>query len=260
MKSIDMESSLQFPESETEVDYAGKVAETPLLYSYKLMLGGLLFDERICLDEEFGTRFSGTDEPKCIGRSRLLAHGSPCVGCAGTADAAACCPFWVTEKKTGKRRMVGLPAALLEEIRKGAGDVWAFPGRDPRKHRTRQAVWKDIKRSATAFRLRENLTPHSLRKVYAVELLERYGDFDKVRRNLNHAYDSTTSLYAMADVLTKKGLTRRKGRGKLKGSKTPVHRKGQSRQVGGFLQLNKATFCSVACRGLGDEMREGRLA
>ena len=93
MKSIDMESSLQFPESETEVDYAGKVAETPLLYSYKLMLGGLLFDERICLDEEFGTRFSGTDEPKCIGRSRLLAHGSPCVGCAGTADAAACCPF-----------------------------------------------------------------------------------------------------------------------------------------------------------------------
>ena len=136
--------------------------------------------------------------------------------------------FWVTEKKTGKRRMVGLPAALLEEIRKGAGEVWAFPGRDPRKHRTRQAVWKDIKRAAAAFRLRENLTPHSLRKVYAVELLERYGDFDKVRRNLNHAYDAKTSLYAMADVLTKKGLTRRKGRGKLKGSKAPVHRKGGS--------------------------------
>lgn len=93
MKYIDMESGLQFPESETEIDYAGKVAETPLLYSYKLLLGGLLFDERVCFDEESRARFSCTDEPKCIGRSRLLAHGSSCVGCAGTADAAACCPF-----------------------------------------------------------------------------------------------------------------------------------------------------------------------
>ena len=138
--------------------------------------------------------------------------------------------FWVTEKKTGKRRMVGLPAELLEAVKAQSGEVWAFPGRDPRKHRTRQAVWKDIKRAATAFRLRENVTPHSLRKVYAVELLERYGDFDKVRRNLNHAYDSTTALYAMADELTRKGLTRRAGRGKLNNSKTSVHRKG-GRQI-----------------------------
>lgn len=138
--------------------------------------------------------------------------------------------FWVTEKKTGKRRMVGLPAELLEAVKAQSGEVWAFPGRDPRKHRTRQAVWKDIKRAATAFRLRENVTPHSLRKVYAVELLERYGDFDKVRRNLNHAYDSTTALYAMADELTRKGLTRRTGRGKLNSSKTSVHRKG-GRQI-----------------------------
>lgn len=39
--------------------------------------------------------------------------------------------FWVTERKTRKRRQVGLPAGLLADIRAQAGEIWAFPGRDP---------------------------------------------------------------------------------------------------------------------------------
>lgn len=110
--------------------------------------------------------------------------------------------FWVTESKTKKRRMVGLPAELLADLRKNAGEKWVFPGRlDPEKHLTRQAVWKDVKRAAEAFRLPQNVAPHSFRKVYAVELLEKYGSIDKVRRALNHSNDTVTMIYAMADRL-----------------------------------------------------------
>jgi len=84
--------------------------------------------------------------------------------------------FWVTEQKTGKKRQIGLPEPLLGDIRKQAGEIWAFPGRNPEKHRTRQAVWKDVKRAAKAFRLPQNVAPHSARKVYAVNLLKKYGD------------------------------------------------------------------------------------
>lgn len=109
--------------------------------------------------------------------------------------------FMVTEAKTRKRRRVGLPAGLLAEIRQQAGTVWAFPGRVAGKHKTRQAVWKDMKRAAKAFRLPQNVAPHSLRKVYAVELLDKYGDIQRVRRALNHSGVEVTMIYAMADKL-----------------------------------------------------------
>lgn len=106
--------------------------------------------------------------------------------------------FWITEQKTGKRRMVGLPAPLLRAIKDGAGEVWAFPGCRGNNHRTRQAVWKDVKRAARAFRIPQNVAPHSFRKVYAVDVLRQYGDIEKVRRVLNHGSVTTTMIYAMA--------------------------------------------------------------
>ena len=107
--------------------------------------------------------------------------------------------FWVTERKTGKRRQVGLPEPLLSDLKNAAGVRWVFEGRSPDHHRTRQAVWKDMKRAAKAFRLPVNAAPHSARKVYAVELMRKYGDIDRVRRALNHNSETVTMLYAMAD-------------------------------------------------------------
>ena len=109
--------------------------------------------------------------------------------------------FWITEAKTRKRRRVNLPRDLLDQIRAQAGKVWAFPGRDPAKHRTRQAVWADVKRAAKAFRIKQNVAPHSFRKVYAVELLRRCGDVKRVQRALNHSDCATTMIYVMADEL-----------------------------------------------------------
>ena len=107
--------------------------------------------------------------------------------------------FWVTEQKTGKRRQVGLPEPLLYDLLDNSGEFWVFPGADPRKHRSRQAVWKDVKRAAAALRLTANAAPHSARKVYAVELLRKYGDIERVRRALNHGGLEVTLIYAMAD-------------------------------------------------------------
>lgn len=123
--------------------------------------------------------------------------------------------FWVTEQKTGKRRQIGLPEPLLSDLKKQAGKIWVFPGRDPRKHRTRQAVWKDVKRAARAFRFPQNVAVHSFRKVYAVDLLAKYGDIEKVRRALNHSSEIITMIYALADLqLQAKFQKRRVGSGR----------------------------------------------
>lgn len=124
--------------------------------------------------------------------------------------------FWVTEKKTGKRRMVGIPKALREELLENAGEVWVFESRcDPQKHRSRQAVWKDVKRAAAAFRLPQNVAPHSFRKVYAVDLLGQCGDIEKVRRALNHGSVETTLIYvAAAQLLNARSSTKAARAGK----------------------------------------------
>lgn len=119
--------------------------------------------------------------------------------------------FWVTEQKTGKARQVGLPDPLLTDLKNHANKYWVFPGRDPRKHRTRQAVWKDVKRAAKAFRIPQNVGPHSARKVFAVELMRKYGDIEKVKRALNHGSETVTMIYALADMQLSAKHKRRRG-------------------------------------------------
>lgn len=119
--------------------------------------------------------------------------------------------FWVTEKKTGKRKQVGLPAWLIEEIQRAAGDSeWAFPSPvDGSRPRTRQAVWKDLKRAARGLRIPVNVGTHSMRKAYAVDLMEKYGDIEKVMRDLNHSRPMVTMIYAMADKLLQSAAHRK---------------------------------------------------
>lgn len=124
--------------------------------------------------------------------------------------------FVVREAKTGKAKRCGLPDWLISEILNNAGDSpWAFPSpRNPAKHRTRQAVWKDLKRVAAAFRIKVNVGTHSMRKSYAVDLMRKYSDVSRVQRALNHDNPAVTMLYAMADELTKTAHERRSVRQK----------------------------------------------
>lgn len=125
--------------------------------------------------------------------------------------------FWVTESKTGKRRQVGLPEPLLTDVKNQAGATWAFENPNTGRPQTRQAVWKDVKRAAHAMRLPQNVAPHSARKVYAVELLSKYGDIDRVKRALNHSSEAVTLIYALADrQLESKNRRRRAAAGRRK--------------------------------------------
>ena len=111
--------------------------------------------------------------------------------------------IWITEQKTGKRSKIQLPDSILKPIRKQAGKLWAFPGRsDETKHRTRQAVWRDLHRAAKALRLEGSLGTHSGRKLYAVELMKRWRDLGAVQRDLKHSNPAVTMLYAFAHELT----------------------------------------------------------
>ena len=62
--------------------------------------------------------------------------------------------FSYREEKTGKRRRITLNSVIQRELLSQAGKLYVFEGRtDWRKHRTRQAVYKDIRRAAVALRL-----------------------------------------------------------------------------------------------------------
>lgn len=114
--------------------------------------------------------------------------------------------FTVREQKTGKCRTVRLPKALRERCLLCCGTVYVFQGRlNGRKPRTRQAVFKDLRRARERFNIKANLSLHSLRKAYAVEEYRRSGcDLQRVRKLLNHDSEAVTMLYAMADELTRR--------------------------------------------------------
>lgn len=116
--------------------------------------------------------------------------------------------FTVKEQKTGKSRLVYLPKSLHERLLLQAGRFWVFEGRtNPKQHRTRQAVFKDLRRAAKAFRVTAHVSPHSLRKCYAVAYFERTQSLEKVRRLLNHSSEAVTMIYAMADRISPKKRT-----------------------------------------------------
>lgn len=118
--------------------------------------------------------------------------------------------FTVTEEKTGKHRRVYLPLELRERMFEQAGRFYVWEGRnDPKKHRTRQAVYKDLSRVAALYRvdgqkITAHISTHTGRKVWAVEAFKRTGSLQKVQALLNHDDEAVTALYALADILTAK--------------------------------------------------------
>lgn len=113
--------------------------------------------------------------------------------------------FTVREEKTGKTKTVRLPNELVRRCLDCSGQHYVFEGRlNGREHRTRQAVFKDLKRVARLFRIHKNIAPHTMRKIYAVDEYERSGgNLKKVQRLLNHENEAVTMLYAMADIVGK---------------------------------------------------------
>lgn len=116
------------------------------------------------------------------------------------------------EEKTGKRRYIRLSASHIRRLRLICGKYYAFEHRlDPKRHRTRQAVFKDLRRAAQMYRIK-GISPHSCRKVYGVAAYKASGgNLQKVKKLLNHSDEAVTVLYALADELNRATRARRGG-------------------------------------------------
>ena len=121
----------------------------------------------------------------------------------------------LTPKQLNKRTLIGiasktkkpykrtLSADLSKRLKEISGQFYIFEGRlSPHKHRTREAVWKDVKKAANILEIDGNIAPHSARKTYAVEKFKDSG-LAVVKKDLQHKDISTTMLYAFADYLDK---------------------------------------------------------
>lgn len=112
----------------------------------------------------------------------------------------------IREMKTGKTRRIQWPAGLYEEMLQQAGRYWVFESRcDPKKHRQRQTVWKDVKHAEAVFkrshvlRRGQNLGTHTARKLAAVDAYHK-GGMKAAQRLLNHSDELVTRLYALSDL------------------------------------------------------------
>lgn len=120
--------------------------------------------------------------------------------------------FTIRELKTGKTRRVRLGEALRAELLAYSGKIYVFENRlSQNKPRTRQAVYKDLKRACECYRVNAvNIAPHSARKIYSVAQYKRTCSVERVKELLNHSDEAVTMLYALADAVTEEKAKKRK--------------------------------------------------
>jgi integrase len=101
-------------------------------------------------------------------------------------------------QKTGKVGVAKISDRLRRELPKRG--KWLFPSPSKRgKHLTRQAAWARVKAAGRRAGLDlEGLSPHTMRKVFAVELYRQKG-FVEVQKALQHNNSATTEIYSFAD-------------------------------------------------------------
>lgn len=108
-----------------------------------------------------------------------------------------------TAEKTGKEFKKVLSADLAKRLQLEKGKKgYIFPHRTkPNAHRTRQAVWANMKKAADIMGVKLNAAPHSARKTYAVEVFKDKG-INAAQKELQHDRISTTMIYAFSNLLT----------------------------------------------------------
>lgn len=106
-----------------------------------------------------------------------------------------------TAAKTKKRGVAPISAALRKSLPRAG--KWLFPSPYlSEKHITRQALWARMKRAAHRAGVEmEGVSPHALRKDFAVELYKAKG-FAAVMAALQHANAATSEIYAFSDFST----------------------------------------------------------
>lgn len=106
-------------------------------------------------------------------------------------------------EKTGKAGKKVITQKLANDLKRlSGGSGYCFKGRfGGDTHRTRQAVWNDVKKASKLAGVSANVCPHSTRKTYAVGLFHEKGIIE-TERELQHDRIDTTLLYAFSDMLS----------------------------------------------------------
>ena len=110
-------------------------------------------------------------------------------------------PVLLVRGKGGRERMVPLSDEARDAIAahlaaQAPGLRWLFPGRDPRRPLTRQALFTTVKRLAAEAGLDPALvSPHVLRHSFASHLLAHGADLRSLQLLLGHADIGTTQIY-----------------------------------------------------------------
>jgi len=121
--------------------------------------------------------------------------------------------------KGGKERVVPIGRAAREALAVYLADerprllgprsspvVFIRPGGHPI---SRQAVWKLVKRRATAAGVRAHVSPHTLRHSFATDLLHGGADLRVVQTLLGHADVGTTQIYTHVEPERLRAVHRR---------------------------------------------------
>lgn len=107
-----------------------------------------------------------------------------------------------TAEKTGKSGVKTISPDLARRLRSISGRFYVFSGRkDEKRHRTRQAVYLDLKKACAELGIPGQVSPHSARKNYAVGVYRKDG-LKTVQKELQHDSESVTLLYALSDIMS----------------------------------------------------------
>jgi site-specific recombinase XerD len=105
----------------------------------------------------------------------------------------------IKEQKTGKSKRIYIPVELKTELKKYSKNhkKYIFESRSKTGHLTRQAVHKHFKKIATEIECHENIGTHTMRKNYALKLLQKGKSLKYIKNKLNHDNLTDTLLYLM---------------------------------------------------------------
>lgn len=109
--------------------------------------------------------------------------------------------IYFVASKTGKSGTKEISSRLAKEINRltRSPKDFIFKGRGKSGHRTRQAVYLDLKKACKRMGVEGQISPHSARKSYAVKVFHDKG-LNAVQRELQHRNVSDTFLYCLSDM------------------------------------------------------------
>lgn len=102
---------------------------------------------------------------------------------------------YYTAMKTGKKGSFRLPKKTIEQMFANSNDLWIFPSpMHPKNHKTRQAVYSDMTKARDIAKIKTHVTPHSTRRLFAVEVANSKGIYTAMEK-LQHSNPDITKLY-----------------------------------------------------------------